>query len=80
MNLDICLISLVSYEYFRFRVRNIPSETRFSVDAEVKVCFDATSNKCQTEISVMKASDLLYTVCSPDDDKAPFKGKKKYLF
>lgn len=65
--------------YFRFRVRNIPSEARFSVDAEIKVCFDATSDKCQTEISVMKASDLLYTFCSSEDDQAPFRSKQKTI-
>lgn len=59
----------------RFRVRNIPSDSKFSVDADIRVCFDATNNTCQTDVSVLKASDLLYTECSSDDKSVPFKGK-----
>lgn len=59
----------------RFRVRSIPSDSKFSVDVDIKVCFDATSTECETDVYVMKASDLLYTVCSSDDESVPFKGK-----
>lgn len=59
----------------RFRVRSIPSESKFSVDANIKVCFDATSITCQTNVSVLQDSDLLYTDCSSNEESAPFKGK-----
>lgn len=47
----------------RFTIYNIPSQNKFSVDAEIKICFDAKDHTCMKEYSVLKNVNMQYEAC-----------------
>ncbi|CAC5401975.1 unnamed protein product [Mytilus coruscus] len=49
---------------FSFTIYNIPSESKLSVDAEIKLCFEANNNTCLKEYSILSNVQLKYEVCN----------------
>ena len=59
---------------FRFAVNNVPSQSQFTVDIDISVCFEAKASPCSTVYSVMKTSELLHASCDISNNMMPFKG------
>ena len=59
---------------YRFTVYNIPSERKFSVDASIKICFEANTDTCINEYLILDNINILYANCSNSVTR-PFGGK-----
>ena len=60
--------------HFRFVVNNVPSQSQFTVDVDISVCFEAKASPCSTVYKVMKTSELLHASCDISNNMMPFKG------
>ncbi|XP_063408925.1 uncharacterized protein LOC134692405 [Mytilus trossulus] len=57
-----------------FAIHHIPSEKLFSLDVKIKACFEENGTVCLNEYTVMEDSNLLYSQCDLNVQRAPFKG------
>ncbi|VDI67222.1 Hypothetical predicted protein [Mytilus galloprovincialis] len=57
-----------------FAIHHIPSEKLFSLDVKIKACFEENGTVCLYDYTVMEDSNLLYSQCDLDVERAPFKG------
>ena len=60
--------------WFRFTIYNIPSDNTFSVDAEIKLCFDAKDSTCLKEYSILSNVKMQYEACN-NGISSPIGGK-----